>query len=335
MSDDVYEAGQELPEDAKAFLANEDDDGDGLSQFTPLEEEKTVDDDPDPEAATENVVDPNEGQPAPSPEEDEDYQDALKLGWAPQEKWKGDPGKWVDHQTFLKRMNRPSVWKERLERIEKTNEERFQRLNQKTAQMLERAKAEKERQLQQELQSLRNERDRLINYHTQNSDPESATRVADNYEKAVADTQKEFSESLSDFDPEPPQQSAPQQAVVDWMKQRPQLETDPAYNQLASHYAREVIARLPAADAETQLAEVDKALAKRFPEYYPETSSASAAPKAPPANSRQPDGVRMNATGNKTNYAAKLNAQEKAMGKQFVEEGLYKDLNAYAKELYA
>jgi len=79
-----------------------------------------------------------------------------------------------------------------------------------------------------------------------------------------------------------------------------------------------------------QLAIVDRELADSFPDVYAPKSEAKPV-NAPPANARQMDGVRVSG-GRKTNYVAKLPASAKAQGERFVKQGLFKNIEEYAKE---
>jgi hypothetical protein len=87
--------------------------------------------------------------------------------------------------------------------------------------------------------------------------------------------------------------------------------------------------RVKGADLADQLAEVDKRLAKRWPEYY----EADPAPSngAPPAGSRQIDGVRLSGS-RQTNYASRLPAAARIQGERFVKQGLFKSIEDYAKD---
>jgi hypothetical protein len=294
-----YEAGEPLDAEAQAFLARE-----GKS-FVPTPEYDPAND-PDLKAKTaaKPVVDvaaPDfeaKRETEPSAEEK-----ASQQGWAPQDQWRGPPDKWVDAETFLKRgENNPRVLRERLDAAERRNAETIARMEKMNQQALERQKAE-----------LDAERDRLLEQYAGN--PQAVKQIVANHAQEVEKVTVEVN-----------MDAEVKQAQDEW----PRIEAankDVVFRAAAFQICEEM--KDKGASPAEQLAEVDKRLARRFPEYY----DAEPAPSngAPPAGSRQMDGVRI--SGSRTsNYASRLPAAARVQGERFVKQGLFKSLEDYAKD---
>jgi len=290
-----YEAGTELDAEAQAFVEKE---GKG---FVPTPEydpatDKTL------KAKPEAVIDPAapdvDTDPQPTAEER-----AAQQGWAPQDQWRGPPDKWVDAETFLKRGdNNPRVLRERLEAAERRSAETIARMERMNQQALERQKAD-----------LDAERDRLLEQYAGN--PQAVKRIVDNHAQAV----NEATAAVTD-------DTEIKRAQAEWPRSKV-AEEDKVFRAAAFQICEEL--RVQGMRPAEQLAEVDKRLASRFPEYYRDGGSAGNG--APPAGGRSIDGVRVSGSRT-TNYASRLPAAARVQGERFVKQGLFKSLEDYAKD---
>lgn len=299
-----YEAGEQLDAEAQAFLERE---GKG---FVPTPEYDPANDPDLKKKVTEAkpvILDPAAPEPEPkAPAEPTVEEKAAQQGWAPQDQWRGPPDKWVDAETFLKRgENNPRVLRERLEATERRHAETVAKMEKMNQQALERQKAE-----------LAAERDRLLKEYAGN--PQAVKQIVDNHATAVNQITTEAEAEQE------------KQRVLQNYPRFEAMQKDPVFVAAGYQICEEM--RLKGASLEEQLAEVDKRLAKRFPEYYQDAPEAAPAPTgAPPAGSRQMDGVKI--TGPRaTNYASRLPASAKAQGERFVKQGLFKSLEEYAKD---
>ena len=298
MSGDVddYEAGTELDAEAQAFLDRE-----GKPGFVPTPEyDPATDANLKAKPVQQDIAAPEVIADVPSEQTAEEK--AAAMGWAPQDQWRGPPGKWVDADTFLKRgENNPRILRERLDATEKRHAETIARMEKMNQQALERQKAD-----------LAAERDRLLEQYAGN--PQAVRQIVDNHAKAVADisTEAGISAEVARVQAEWPRMTA--------------AKTDPEFGAAAFAICEELKAK--GVGLEDQLKEVDKRLSKRWPEHYGE---ARPDPGAPPPGARQMDGVRISAK-RETNYVSRLPATAKAQGERFVKQGLFKSLEEYAKD---
>jgi flagellar biosynthesis GTPase FlhF len=254
------------------------------------------------------------------------------MGWSPKEEWRGDPEKWVDHKTFLDRANNPKVWRERYQKLDREAKRNIEQVQQATQRIIARDRETLRQRYQAEYRRLESERDDWIRYHAERGEADQATQKLHEYEQALQKTNNDFRTEVAQT-----QQQAPPAEAVAWRQNRP-FDTDPEFAQAASFHASRVDKEMPDAPVSERLARIDEILAKRFPEHYPDAAKPAdppPKPKAPPADARQPDGVRMTPGGQTRSYASQLSAVERQMGQGFVKDGLYKNLEAYAKVLKA
>lgn len=317
MTDDVddYEAGTELDPEAQAFLARE-----GKPGFVPTPE---YDPAADPEIkakqtarpVVQDIAAPDPVAKDPEPPEQTAEDKAAAMGWAPQDQWRGPPGKWVDADTFLKRgENNPRILRERLDATERKHSETIARMERMNQQALERQKAE-----------LDAERDRLLDQHA--GDPRAVRQIVQNHAEAVG--------SL----PDPKVEEAAAQVRGDWESKYSDIAADPVFRASAFSLMQQIIDSETQADVagknsvqiqEARFERLNAQLAKS-PAYGRFFEQKPAETGAPPAGSRQMDGVRISGK-RETNYVSRLPASARVQGERFVKQGLFPNLEAYAKD---
>jgi len=307
-----YEAGEQLDAEAQAFLGRE---GKG---FVPTPEYDPAND-PDLKKkvaeARPTIIDP--AAPEPKSEEPTVEEKAAQQGWAPQDQWRGPPGKWVDAETFLKRgENNPRVLRERLEATERKHADTIAKMEKMNQQALERQKAE-----------LAAQRDQLITQYAGN--PDAIRQINRNYEAA------------KDNLPDPVAQAQSQEVLTNWQTKYSDIARDPVFQASAANLMQEIIdAETEADTAGKSVREIQEARFERlnarlaqspiYGRFFEKTADPVDA-GAPPAGSRQMDGVKI--TGPRsTNHASKLPAAAKVQGERFVKQGLFPNLEAYAKD---
>ena len=209
--------------------------------------------------------------------------------------------------------NDPAVLRKKYTEEVKKNEEFQRKISAATQAQIERAKQEADAQYKQQIKALEKERDEMIEQYA--GDPASIRQINQNFEAAR--------ESV----PQPtPEES------LNWMAQHPEFQTDAVFKAAAVQICEKHKDK-PFAE---QLAEADKELARRFPEYYgtPEPKSdPKPANGAPPANSRSIDGARTIQTRDVKSFDT-LPAEAKAMFKTLEADGIKIKKEDFAKDFY-
>ena len=111
---------------------------------------------------------------------------------------------------------------------------------------------------------------------------------------------------------------APPPEVRDWVEKNQWFDNDPALRSTAITYLTDVQNEFPGMNLDDQLTEVSKMVKQAFPRKFGK--------EAPPVGGGSPP-----KKGGKKQSVATLPQEARAAGVKFVEQGLYKDLNAYAK----
>jgi hypothetical protein len=188
---------------------------------------------PDDEAPATAPQSAAEADPAPSAEDR-----ALTMGWTPKEQFKGDPEKWVDAETFVKRgeeflpflkANNRRLEQERekdkkqIERLEKAVKSSIEHMSKADARAYERAKRELEGQLDQAAQA---------------GDAAGVRAVT----KELVDLEKDAAKAKPDLDANgwTPDFA---EAVSDWKAANPWYGTDRAMTAFAHDLERELVER--------------------------------------------------------------------------------------------
>jgi hypothetical protein len=238
--------------------------------------------------------------PEPQPEvKPEREAEARKYGWRPKSEWRGDDGGWVDADRFLEL---PSTHVKQLREESKRDKADFeQRI----------ARAEQAAQAAMQRQQDRHKRDMQEILQRQRKAAEDGDMQAyDALEKQRADMQK----------PEP---QAPQEDpyLTQYRKDNPWIN-NPILGEAAfkAVQMRPDIQRL---DVKDQIEFAENAVREAYPHAFE-------APKPAPAGAAKVDGGGL-AGGVKKSLADKLPAEAKRFADQYVEQGLYKNREEYAK----
>lgn len=174
---------------------------------------------------------------------------ARDMGWTPREEWQGEPEKWKPAEQFIRD---------------------GREIQQTTA---------------RELRSLREQMDRMSGVTSQIiEDKVTQARAAweANLTRAVEDGDTETALKLAREEPQAkPSGNGPDPQVAQWVAKNQWFNTDP----LAKMRAEEISNRLAHLPVAEQLAQVERAIRKEFPDHFP-------------APAKQPPGVQTGASRN-------------------------------------
>jgi hypothetical protein len=214
---------------------------------------------------------------------------ATDLGWTPRDQWHGEPEKWKPAEQFI-RDGRD--------------------IQQTTA---------------RELRSVREQMERMGNVvETVAQDRVAAARAQWETEmaRAVEDGDTAAAMKLARQEPQAKQSNGPDPQVAAWVAKNPWFNTDP----LARVKAEELSARLAHLPVADQLAQVERAMKKDFPEHFP------APAKAPPAT--QTGAARSTGASNRVKGFADMPAASQKMAREMVERHPSLTLDAIAKSFW-
>lgn len=349
MSDIEHEAGAELDDEAKAFLAKEQ----GTEPPEPRRERARPERDFDPTERKVGALTDNEPDEEPGDGGQSEVEAVARAqGWVPKEEFQGRNGaKWVDAQEFIDRGN-PAKLRERVDLLAQEQERRDREYAERVARierMAEESSKRQQREFDARLKALQRERDVNVAREAAANGEEAALELAGQWDahiEGVAKERPQFVPAPQREQVQPQAQPGPDGLPPDvvaqltaardsWLTKNPGFRADKKAYQYAAIEMEEIKDDPRFSTLEAQFAELDRRLAPRFPEIYKTQSPANRNGAAPPANARSGamDGIRV-APKKTTNYASRLNAAERSFGERLVKRGDYPSLEAYAKEVH-
>lgn len=236
-------------------------------------------------------------EPVESPEQDDVEAQARRLGWKPEEDWKGDKTGWVDASTF---MDHARTMPAKVKRLEEDFAKRLEAIEKANAAALKR---------QQDAHKAEMTRIR--------ADQRKAVEVGDTEAYDRLEAQREQLQQPQDA-PEP--RMAPQ--VQDWTQRNAWFNRDPVMRAAALALADEAV-RAGMTDPAQQLAYVDREMPQQFPHKFQR--------KAPPLAI---DPGSSAAPRKRGKSASDLPPEARSAGSMFVRDGIYKSLDEYAKDYF-
>lgn len=184
-------------------------------------------------------------------EDDVDYASYAKVqGWAPKEKWRGNPDDWVDAKTFVERGREfQSTLKEKNQKLEekiKEQEEAMKRFDSFTAKQLE-------KQRKQAIADFKRQQKEAL----EDGDD-------DLYEKL----EEQKTETLKELNPEKPKPEAPTvpQETQSWMQENPWFGDDPILTDYAEKYCGKLASQ--GKSIAEQLEETKRYIVEMFPQRF-------------------------------------------------------------------
>lgn len=261
---------------------------------------------------------------------------ARSQGWVPQEEWRGDPEKWRPADEFVKRGE--ELLPVALERS---------RAAERKAQELEARLAARERESEEKLARI--ERLSISAVQRQRDSLEAAYRNAqreavnsgdvqrfDQLERdkaaAISDFDKQFQETRQPAHPQGQPALPPdiERQVSAWVQQNEWFNRDPELNQVAQIHHQRLLREKPGISIADNLAETARYVRQRYPDKFGTSERQIIAPMV------ESGGGRMAASaGPRSKGANDLPADVRNIGERYVKQGLFKDLNEYAREYWA
>lgn len=272
------------------------------------------------------------GSAAPVSTPDDISDRARAMGWRPKEEYRGDPERWVDADTFVKRGEEEApVMRERLRDATRKVSDLDRQIKQRDA------------EYQENLGRI--ERAATMALHQQRAQIEAQFRAALKQAVETGDVQRydqlerSRDETLTNFDenvrrsvaPKPAQQpQAPQlpahvvEAADKWKQENSWFGTDPLLRHLAMAEHERLNVEMPGLSIDDNLRRVKAEVMKRYPEKFGidpgETRGAAVE-----------GGRRSSATGVRQRGASDLPSDARRIGEKFVKDGLFKSVEDYAK----
>lgn len=279
----------------------------------PIEKDGEAVIDADVEAAAQAALSSQEpGEKGGSDERDYET-DAREMGWRPKDDWKGDPANWKDAKTYVEHgdhINR--IVEARVAKVRKESDERFSRLEKTTKTAIDNIKA----QAAKEIEGLKAEKKAAVKA----GNVEEVERI----DAAI--------EELKEAGPERPLAGAAlekhnEKVQGDWIAANPWYDTDEEMSAYAIGVSQRIAAKTPNISIEDNLAQVDAAMRKKYPDKF-------GGKKEPGANGHAPvDGGSVFSGGRPKGKAtaADLPPEARRIGAELVRAGAFKDIEAYAK----
>lgn len=248
---------------------------------------------------------------------------ARAQGWVPKEEFRGPPENWRDAAAFVKRGEEEvPIMRERLRALERKLAEKdtqFTALERMTQVALQRQReqivANYEAAMRgaaevgdvQRYDQLRNDMAQAVHQHDR--------RVHEQVEPATRQPQ------AAPNDPE----------LAAWVQQNTWFTRDPALQHAVIGEARALESQYPGMSVMETIRHAEQAVRRRYADRFGPTTPPGDRPRAQPFES----GSRVASGGTRQRGAADLPADIRRTGERFVKQGLFKDLNAYAKEYFA
>lgn len=240
------------------------------------------------------VVDHGEAQP---PKTVEDF--ARERGWKPKEEFSGNADDWRPAEDFIAfGMDRNKNLISDVKHLRDTTERMARTTAELTAQAVERARSE--------------ERARLEDIHRRAVEEGDQPTAFQAMQKVA-----ELSQPASVQAP-----SGPPPEVQSWVQRNTWFNSDP----LANARAIEVAERLKHLPTPDQLAQVERAIRKEFPEHFPSPAKQPASVAAP--------GSRVAPVGGRKKGFADLPGDAQQVAREMVRKGIIKSTDAYVEQFF-
>lgn len=276
----------------------------------------------------ETVVDAGDGletveTPDQSPPDDIEAR-ARAQGWVPRDQFRGPPDQWRDASAFVARGEEEMpILRERLRdttrklsEIERDYQQRFERMERINAITLQR------------------QREQLENAYLAAQRTAVESGDVDRWGQLEADKRaalRNHDESVAP--PPPPQHTAPQandlppevaRTVDAWVQRNPWFNADQEMNAVATKAFGRIQAENPYGDLNDHLKETENYVRQRYADKF-----------AAPKRTASVESGNRQASAQRGKGAASLPAEARSAGEKFVREGIFKDLNEYAKDYWS
>jgi len=254
----------------------------------------------------------------------ENEERARRMGWVPQEEFKGDPEKWVDADKFVERgENVMPVLKENLSRMEskfedyqKNSEQKIEKLNKTLERVVALSKTASERAYQKALRDLKNQQRKAA--------ADGDVQTYDAIEKQIIDLGEDTEE------PKPPENKDQINPDFEpWQKQNFWYGADKELTAFANGLAPIVGQEMPNVDGKTFFDEITKRVKSAFPHKFENPNRGKA-----DAVEGESFAANEGKSGRKKTFNDLPNDAKEAC-KSFVSQGLFKNNQEYVDEYFA
>jgi len=251
---------------------------------------------------------------------------ARAQGWVSKDEFRGDPEKWRPADEFVRRGE--ELLPIAIERA-RAAERRIQELEAQFQQKLSRVERVSEVALRRQREDLESRYAAALRDAAANGDVERYDQIS----QARHEVFRQFDDSVREQTEQrqpAPQDVAAAQKVQAWISQNPWFTIDGELNAVAQAHHMKLLREKPGLSLDDNLSETRKYVQQRYPDRF------GVVERRAPSASVEAGGGRMPAASTrKTKGANDLPADVRAVAERFVRDGLFKDVNEYAREFFA
>lgn len=266
-----------------------------------------------------------------APQNNEVEDRARAMGWRPQDEYKGDPSKWRSAEDFVQRgeselpilrenlrrtTSEITTLRERLAKTEGNAQANFQRLEKMTEVALARQRQTLEAQYAAAM------RDAAASGDLQRYDQlqEGQARAIAEFDRTAQPAAAPVQEQPQQKQPDPYQQ----QTIQTWTQRNAWFEQDMEMRYAATAYSNQIASKTPGMTLEENLAATEQYMRKRYSDKFPQQGNSGV----------EGAGSRMPASAPRGRGAADLPPEARQAAEKMIRDGLFKDMNDYAKEYF-
>lgn len=252
---------------------------------------------------------------------------ARSQGWVPKEEFRGDPSKWRPADEFVKRGE--ELLPIALERA-RAAERRIQDIEAQFQQKLARVEKVSQIALERQRSDLQARYDAAMRDAAANGDVERYDQLSQGRQQAF----QQFDDHVrQELQAPPPTQEMPaeaRQTVEGWITQNEWFTRDQELNAVAQQHHMKLLREQPGLSLADNLAETKKYVQKRYPDRFGISPRTVVQPSVESGGGRMPATMKPREKG-----ANDLPADVRAVAERFVKQGLFKDVNEYARDYFS
>ena len=200
-----------------------------------------------------------EPEEAEQPQGGEDAEDrARRMGWVPQEEFRGDPNRWVDAETFLERgENELPILRERLRKMERQNQDLSKEVRQFVREMGKQQKSQHE----QSMEDIKRKREQAV-------------------EDGDIETYRQYDKQLEQMAQNAPEVPEPKEAddngwtpdfketFESWKQENSWYEKDPLLSKEFADFHDWLLGTNPEMDDSDRLKKAEQAVKDKYPQKF-------------------------------------------------------------------
>jgi len=286
-----------------------------------LEGEEVLEEAPEDEIEGDAIADTDDLEDDGEKAEDDTEDKARRMGWAPEDEWRGPKDRWKTADEFLSFMDEaPAVQRERLEKAGRRLSEyegTTSDLKRQVEMLATRLKDQDKRGYERALADLKKEKRIAV----ENGDMDAFNE----YETREDELRREAAEA--DAGPEEKQQTKPKEPheITDWKSKNSWFDRDPEMTKTAEAMSIAFNQSNPGRSAVEMLEYVEKRIRGAYPDKF-ENPNRRDAPKTNASGTKRP-------SGSKKSFAdLPSDAKKACLG--FVEDGVYGSKDEYVADYF-